>query len=157
MSSSVVYVKTPKGIDEMNNRSHGLPPRLRQLLILLDGKRNSAEIAQMFPEGESLLAELVSGGFIVQLQQESETSAADPVTAPENDAERFEMAKNFMRNTVHAFLGGLGSGLIAQIDKCGSLDQLRPLYESWREAVLLSNDGRKQLVELEKRLAALLS
>ena len=71
--------------------------------------------------------------------------------------ERFEMAKHFMRNTINTFLGGMGSGLINQVDKCTNIDELRQLFGSWKEAIELSGDGRKQLADLEARLAALLS
>jgi len=67
------------------------------------------------------------------------------------------MAKNLMRNTVNAFLGGMGSGLINQIDHCTNLDELRALYKEWQEAIQLTSEGRKQAADLENRLAALLS
>jgi hypothetical protein len=163
MLAAQIYVKTPKGIEEISSRSHGLSPRVRQTLILLDGKRDSDEIAQMLPDGESetLLAKLIDGGFVVALQQA--TNETDPgksaarIERPENDAERFEMAMNFMRNTINTFLGGMGSGLISQISKCTSFDELRQHFGSWREAIELSKDGRNQLTDLENRLAALLS
>lgn len=160
--SSTIYVKTPKGIEEINRRAYGLPPRARQLLILLDGKRNSGDIALMLSrgEGESLLTNLVAGGFVVPLQDHEETSSAKDaarIERPQNDAERFEMARNFMRNTVHTFLGGMGSGFTSQVEKCTSLDELRRHFQSWQEAMLLSSDGRKQLLDLQNRLAALLS
>jgi hypothetical protein len=164
MLATRIYVKTPKGIEELSSRSHGLPPRVRQVLILLDGKRDSDEIAQMLPDGESeaLLAKLVDGGFVVPMQQASEKVAvsgkpAAKIVRPENDAERFEMAVNFMRNTINTFLGGMGSGLVSQINKCTNIDELRQHFGSWREAIKLSNDGRNQLADLENRLAALLS
>jgi hypothetical protein len=163
MSATPIYVKTPKGLEEINSRSFGLPPRTRQLLILLDGKRSSSDIAQMLPEGESeaLLTNLVADGFVVPLQQAPaevpSANSAARIERPQNDAERFEMAKNFMRNTVHTFLGGMGSGFISQVEKCTSIDELHGHSESWQEALLLSRDGRNQLVDLEKRLAALLS
>jgi hypothetical protein len=164
MSAAIIYVKTPKGIEEINNRSHGLSPRLRQALILLDGRRNTDEIALMLPDGESeaLLTKLVDGGFVVPMQPvpKKETATDKPaakIERPENDAERFEMAKHFMRNTINTFLGGMGSGLINQVDKCTNFDELRQLFGSWKEAIELSGDGRKQLSDLENRLAALLS
>jgi hypothetical protein len=161
--SSTIYVKTPKGLEEINRRAYGLPPRARQLLILLDGKRSSSDIALMLPrrDGESLLTNLVAGGFVVPLQQVSgETPSGkdtDRIERPQNDAERFEMAKNFMRNTVHTFLGSMGSGFTSQVEKCSTLDELRRHFQSWQEAMLLSSDGRRQLIDLQNRLAALLS
>jgi hypothetical protein len=164
MKADEIYVKTPKGIEEMSSRSHGLPQRARLVLIVMDGKRSVADIENMFPdgEGETLMGDLISGGFVTLLQQSSPVNAApgkpqETFTPPKNDAERFEMAQNFMRNTVKAFLGGMGSGLVSQLDKCTNLDELRPHYKAWQEAIALSSDGRKQAPDLENRLAALLS
>jgi hypothetical protein len=163
MAATSVYVKTPKGIEEMTNRTHGLSQRARRVLIMLDGKRTEADIAEMFPgEGATLLSSLITEGFVVPLQTEpakasSPAKAAAKVEPPLNDAQRFDMAKNFMRNTLDAFLGSMGSGLVSQVSRCTNLDELRPLYQAWRESILLTNDGRKQAADLEKRLAALLS
>lgn len=161
---SEFYVKTPKGIEEINSRSHGLPPRARQLLILLDGKRSEADVTAMMPEGEgaSLLASLLSEGFISRLQTQTASAptaqgAAPQIARPANDAERFTMAKNFMRNTVLTFLGGMGSGVIGQIERCNDFDGLRSHYGTWKEAMELSKEARKQLADLEARLSTLLS
>jgi hypothetical protein len=48
------------------------------------------------------------------------------------------MAKNFMRNTVQTFLGGMGSGFISHIDKCNNLEELRKNFGPWKEAIELS-------------------
>ncbi len=164
MSEPLVYVKTPKGIEEMNSRTHGLPLKVRRVLIMLDGKCDSEEIVSRFPEGEgeTAIATLVSGGFVAPLQTgpAATSPGGKPVAKfepPANDAERFEMAKNLMRNTVNAFLGGMGSGLINQLDKCSNLEELRQHYIAWQEAIHMTSDGRKQAVDLENRLAALLS
>jgi hypothetical protein len=47
--------------------------------------------------------------------------------------------------------------LISQVDKCKNFDDLRQHFGSWKEAIEISNDGSKQLADLENRLAALLS
>ncbi|KAF0814642.1 hypothetical protein IGB42_00696 [Andreprevotia sp. IGB-42] len=44
---SVIYQKTDKGQRELTERTEPLSPRLRQLLILIDGKRNLGELQQM--------------------------------------------------------------------------------------------------------------
>jgi hypothetical protein len=183
MSTTQVYVKTPKGIEEMNSRSFGLTPRLRRVLIMVDGKRKNEEIIGMFTDGDSaaMLESLIQDSFIVPLlsrvatpdeQGDNNSSVAaapvqpnvttpakpiEPVAPPLDDAQRFDMAKNFMINTIKAFLGGMGSGLVNQLEKCSNLDELRPHYKAWRETIVLTRDGRKQADELEKRLAALLS
>ncbi len=164
MLDSLVYVKTPKGIEEINKRSYGLPQRARLVLIMMDGKCTYGEILARFPdgEGEALVATLVNGGFVATLQASplKSVSPGKPVERfepPKNEMERFEMAKNLMRNTINAFLGGMGSGLINQLDKCTTLEELRQHYSAWQEAIHMTGDGRKQAADLENRLAALLS
>ena len=46
-------------------QAHGLGPRVRQMLILMDGKRDTAALLAMFPPevGPTLLTQLVEGGF----------------------------------------------------------------------------------------------
>jgi hypothetical protein len=73
--TTTIYVKTAKGIDEIKNRTHGLPPRARQALILFDGKRTADDVADMLPDGESetlaLPDDLAAGGYIESQQQTS--------------------------------------------------------------------------------------
>jgi len=162
MSAPLIYVKTPKGIEEINNRTHGLSQRARQMLIMMDGKRSLSDVVAIIPEDEvdTLLATLIADGFVVLLQTVgvvSKGASVEKFTPPQNVEQRFEMAKNLMRNTVNAFLGGMGSGLINQVDHCTNLDELRALYKEWQEAIQLTSEGRKQAADLENRLAALLS
>jgi hypothetical protein len=159
MSTSQIYVKTPKGIMEMNNRSFNLPPDTWKLLALLNGKRRRSELAEFLQTSdcESLLAALEAGQFIVPLDTGTEPAKRERFEPPKDEEQRFEMAKNFMRNSALAFLGSLGSGFISQVDKCQSLEDLRQQFQPWREAIMLSTDGRKQAAELSMRLAALLS
>ena len=119
----------------------------------------------MFPEGElpTVLATLLNDGFIVPLAPAPDPVAAAPksaaqkVIAPANDAERFSMARNFMINTTRAYIGTNGSSLINHLDDCDDLEGLRHHFNAWREAIKLSSDGRKDIGDLENKLAALLS
>jgi hypothetical protein len=159
MSTSQIYVKTPKGIEEMNSHSFGLPPDAWKLLILLNGRRRRSELAEFMPDSdcEALLGTLEAGDYIVPLEPTSEPGRRERFEPPKDEEQRFEMAKNFMRNSALAFLGSMGSGFISQVDKCQSFEDLRQQFQPWREAVLFSSDGRKQAAELSMRLAALLS
>lgn len=160
MSASHIYVKTPKGIEELNNRTFGLPQRARLVLIAMDGKRSHDDVAAMFPdgEGEALLADLIVGEFVTVLQPSSDSGKSlEKFEPPKDDTERFEIAKKLMRNTINAFLSGMGSGLISQLDKCTHLEELRQHFEAWQEAILLTSEGCERAEELENRLAALLS
>lgn len=164
MSAAQIYVKTPKGIEEINEHSFGLSARARHVLIMVDGKRDNEDITVMFTntDTESILKDLIRQGFIVSLESPTSkpTSSSRSIDAFEpgmDQSKRFEMAKNFMCNTVKAFHGSMGSGLTNKIEQCSSIDELRLYYKPWQEAILMTSDGRKQAVDLEKRLAALLS
>jgi len=164
MSTTHIYVKTPKGIEEITNNTYGLAHRARRVLIMVDGKRDNEDITVMFTNTntESILTDLIRQGFIVPLQSLNATPASSngskgTFEPAMDESKRFEMAKNFMCNTVKAFHGSMGSGLTNQIEKCSTLDELRLHYKPWREAIVMTSDGRKQVSDLEKRLAALLS
>jgi hypothetical protein len=160
MTDTVIYVKTPKGIQEITQRSAGLNQKARQMLILMDGKRSVNELAEVL-EGvvvDDLVKILLDGELVVPLNN---TAVAPKVTSPAqlplDENQRFVMSKNFMCNTVNTFLGSMGSGLVSRLNKCNNLDELRQLYVEWQKAIAISSDGRKQAAELENKLAALLS
>lgn len=63
-----VYAKTPQGSDEVATRRHGLAMRVRQLLILVDGRRSVTDLAKLVPEKDLVahLALLEDQGFVVR-------------------------------------------------------------------------------------------
>lgn len=66
-SKQTIYRKTPKGKDAIANRQSGLAPKLRSLLILVDGKRGDAELTELVMaagDGEQLLSQLARDGLI---------------------------------------------------------------------------------------------
>lgn len=155
MPAAVVYVKTPKGIEEVAERRHGLPQRVRRVLIMADGKRDARQLEEMLPaEGVAAIVEsLVTEGFLTAL----EAPKAEQAPPPADDEKRFEMARNFMMNTVNAFIGIAGSSLLMKLEAAQDLETLRGHYTDWQVALNLSRDGRKQLPDLERKLAALVS
>ena len=78
ISTRSVFQKTDRGIDELRTRSHNLGPRLRQLLILVDGRRDVDELARMLP-GPGFaehLEQLESGGFVERLARPPDVATA---------------------------------------------------------------------------------
>ena len=67
-TAELVLVKTQKGADELVSRRNGLNPRVRQLLILIDGQRNFATLGRMVGEKEisGFASALESAGFIAR-------------------------------------------------------------------------------------------
>ena len=61
----LIYRKTAKGLTEIETRAHRLPPRLRSALIVVDGKRDVAELRPMIlAQPEETLQALAEQGFI---------------------------------------------------------------------------------------------
>ena len=77
----LVYQKSPKGSEAIATRQHGLTPRLRSLLILVDGKRGFEELEKLSPgDTGQLLGQLHDDGFI-EPTAVADTAAA-VITAP---------------------------------------------------------------------------
>lgn len=84
---SLTYHKSAKGTEAMATRSGALTPRLRSMLILVDGKRGYPELAklgQMLGDADLALAQLAELGFIEPLAgtAASRPASASPVPAP---------------------------------------------------------------------------
>lgn len=154
----VICVKTPKGIEEVAKRSEGVSLKARRLLIMVDGSRDFATLAGMFPgdDGMAMLEKLLADGYITPRVMEAPRPAAPPAPAIDPD-QRYEMARNFMLNTTSVFLGVFGSALSEKIERATTLEDLQDLYIPWREGIHLSADGKKRADELESKLASLLS
>ncbi len=62
---NLVYQKSPKGSEAIATRQHGLAPKLRSLLILVDGKRGFEDLEKL-SQGDTgeLLGQLLDDGFI---------------------------------------------------------------------------------------------
>jgi hypothetical protein len=171
-----ICVKTPKGIEEVTKRSEGVNLKARRLLIMVDGSRDFAGLSAMFPSDDCLvmLEKLLEDGYITRRSVSKPTEPAPPAPARDtvsmptpgmpsgvpaelDAAKRYEMARNFMINTTSAFLGVFGSSLRDKIEEATCLEDLQRLFTTWRDAILLTPDGKKQAYELEHRLASLLS
>jgi hypothetical protein len=85
MSLARVYCKTEAGLDEVHRRQAGLNPRVRQLLILVDGKRSVPELARMMAvtEFEEFLALLELKGLISPLHMAATVAEGEPHVLPQ--------------------------------------------------------------------------
>lgn len=64
-----VYQKTAKGSEAIATRQHGLSPKVRSLLILVDGKRNVDDLRKLSGvngDAEQFLGELLESGCIAR-------------------------------------------------------------------------------------------
>lgn len=103
----VTYQKSAKGSQALASRDPALTPKLRSLLILVDGKRGPAElekVAAALGDPGQLVAQLESLGFVEpstqQAAQKAPPGPAAPAAAPDGvptvplkDAQRFAVRR----------------------------------------------------------------
>ncbi|HPA88645.1 MAG TPA: hypothetical protein PLN35_02710 [Quisquiliibacterium sp.] len=77
----LILHKTDKALQELRHRTYGLNPRVRQILILIDGRRSCRELARMMPGQElaQCVQMLQEQGFVQRVRGDG---PADPGTAP---------------------------------------------------------------------------
>lgn len=85
MNPQARFVKTEKGQEEIRNRTYRLQPRLRSLLVLVDGTKPVAELVQAatgFGGGPGFLEVLMKEGFIEEALNGKHAAAMRPAPQP---------------------------------------------------------------------------
>jgi len=140
---SIVYRKTAKGQTEIETRAHRLVPRLRSMLILVDGRRTDDELARLIQgEPAAALISLLADGFIevvsVPAERPREPVAPTPVApAPPMAApapQRKEVSVDSLRREAVHFLnehiGPGANGIAMKLERTKTMAELRPLLVS---------------------------
>ncbi len=173
---STVFDKTDKGREEIATRKHQLAPRLRTLLVMIDGKHSAGELLQKVGSlglTESSLAELLENGFI----QPAQPVAVQPAPAPQPEAapaavatvvttaapeailpegqNQFQAIYHFYTQTIKSMIGLRGYALQLKVEKAGSIEDFRALRQAYLEAVLKAK-GDEIARSLRQRLDQLL-
>ncbi|WP_332856185.1 hypothetical protein [Duganella sp. S19_KUP01_CR8] len=148
-----IYDKTAKGRDEIATRKYQLAPRLRSLLVLIDGRRSEEELLRNVAGlGLTIAAlnELLEGEFIV-LSTSYATMAVAPVAnlAPPTpvpapvapapvavaQASQFKALYEFYNKTIKSTIGLRGFTLQLKVEKASSVEELRELRLPYLDAV----------------------
>lgn len=134
---------------------------------MVDGKRSVDELREMLltDDLQHTLGLLEETGLI---EMSSVTDAAGkagsphdqmpPITAfaklPDSpDPLRMQQARNFMTNTLNAFVGALGtSSLLDRIEQAAGHTELRAYYDEWYHAIVMSREGKRQAEDLRSKL-----
>lgn len=163
----VVFAKTPKGQDEIATKAGGLTPRVRRVLIFIDGKRTVDDLRGMLQSDdlqhtlglleEAGYIELRSlngpGGQSVALQAPLPSITAFRDLPAVTDPVDLQRARNFMTNTLNAFNGALGtSSLLDRIEAARDHAGLRLLYDEWYHTIVMSRDGKREAEALRSKL-----
>jgi len=165
---AVAFAKTAKGHDEISTKAGGLTPRQRRVLIMIDGKRTVDDLRGMLQADDlqHTLGLLEEDGFI---EVASDTAQAGVPAAPlpsitafgelpeTPDPVRLQQARNFMMNTLNAFVGALGtSSLLDKIENSPGHPELRGLYDEWYHAIVMSREGKREAESLRSKLLAVI-
>jgi len=163
----VVFAKTPKGQAEITSKAGGLTPRVRRVLIFVDGKRTVDELRGMLQSDDlqHTLGMLEEEGYIELRSTVDATGTPQPAAAPlpsitafrelpaDPDPLSLQQARNFMINTLNTFVGSLGaSSLLDRIDASEGHAGLRELYDEWYHAMVMSREGKRQAENLRSKL-----
>jgi hypothetical protein len=144
---ATIYRKTAKGQSEIETRAARLSPRLRAMLILVDGRRNDEVLAKMMPGDMTVaLAALLDDGFIevagiVDTRDASRPAAATsiipppgaasatpaaPAARPAATTQTFEQRRRDVVRALTDLLGPVAEDLAMRIEKCKDWSRLLP-------------------------------
>ncbi len=146
MATGDVYRKTERGQAEVRDRKLKLNPRLRTMLILVDGvlpelilKDDAARVGAP----PDFIKQLVDAGLIERV---ATASAAAP-TVPQDEFTRFRTAKQFMNTTIVDALGIKAFFFTMKLERASVAADLRQLVDSYREAIAKAQgDGQAQVL-----------
>lgn len=163
----VVFEKTEKGQREISERSGGLHPRVRRVLILVDGRRTVDELREMALADDlsHTLGALEEEGYIEVKGVEAGSGelvavegALPSITAfrelPQPmDPKEAEMARHFMINTLRTFCGQYTHmTLMSTIHSAKDHGELRLLFPDWYRHIVDTRQGRRRAEELRAQL-----
>ena len=170
---AVVFTKTRKGLEAIETRSGGLTPRVRRVLIMIDSHRTVDDLRNLLAADDltHTLGMLEEDGYIEVLSvTDGKSAAARPANQPlpsitafkpileqADDPTNLARARNFMTNTLNAFVGTLGaSSLLERIDIAHGHQGLRSVFDEWYHAIVTSRDGRREAEILRTKLLAVI-
>jgi len=161
---TVIFAKTPKGVSEMETRGGGLTPRVRRILIMIDGKRSVDDLRAMALADDlsHTLGMLEEEGYIEVFKAPEAAPAADgglpSITAfrtlPEvPSAKDLDMARNFIMNTLKTFCGPMSHLTIVEAAFAAKThEEMRAVFGPWYHAIVETRDGRRRAEELRAEL-----
>ena len=123
MNLQAVLQKTEKGVAEVQTRQHKLEQKLRNLLIVVNGKATAGELVKQFEQiGDvaPLLEQLLAGEFIREAQG---------AAAAGGD---FKEIRIQLSQLLTDALGPPGDAIVMKFEECRSADEARAFVDSHR-------------------------
>lgn len=160
MSAGDIYRKTARGTQEIAQRKAKLNPRVRTMLILIDGRQPELlvkEEAVKVGAPADFLDQLLQQGLIEKAGRVAGAPAQAPPPQPAavDEFSRFRAAKEFMNVTIVDALGIKSFFFTLKLERAGTVADLRGLAAPYREA-LAKSEGDAQAAVLAARLEEML-
>jgi hypothetical protein len=164
---SNIFVKTQKGIEEIEKRASDMSLRVRRILILVDGKRSVEDIRALALADDlnQTLAQLEKAGYIEPIKQPDSGSLITRIDGglPENftfralpatpDPKDLEMAKHFILNTLYTFCGQWAHlSIVTAASAATTHEELRKCFIPWYNAIVETGEGKRRAGELSSSL-----
>jgi len=124
MNLQAVLQKTEKGVEEIKTHGKGLEPRLRALLIVVNGKTTGADLVKQFERVgnvQPMLERLIAEQFV------REVPAAASVD--------FNEIRLQLSHALTDATGPAGDAIALQLEGCKSMDALRAFVEKRRPSL----------------------
>jgi hypothetical protein len=165
MAAGTIYRKTAAGLAEVKDRRLKLNPRVRTMLILIDGaipefmlKEDGARVGAP----ADFLEQLVRAGLVEKAEGVAAPGAAPGAApragtgaAPADEFTRFRAAKDFMNVTIVDALGIKSFFFTLKLEKAAVVADLRALAGAYREA-LAKAEGEEHAKVMAARLREML-
>jgi hypothetical protein len=138
MNVTDIVVKTAEGSQELKSRAHKLPPRLRTMLIMIDGSLSAGQLqdaaAKLGVPGD-FLENLEREGLIAARQTGKQAAATTARPAEDSEVERFRTVQKFMNDTVVDALGFRAFFFTLKLEKCSTRAELTGLINDYAKAI----------------------
>jgi hypothetical protein len=165
VAADTIYAKTARGREEVAQRLLGLSARQRSVLIMVDGRRPSAALAELVA-GADIVGELLALGLIAAAAAPAQpaapapapppTSAPAPPPAPAPAQQRavpdvrLAAIKRQMTTTAETYLGLMAADVVRRIERAADEAQLQSVLGHWHMALQESKHGKAvALAQLE--------
>ena len=152
MNAEDIYCKSQLGIEEVNNRKMKLSPRIRTMLILIDGCVPVMVLqkeAQKVGAAPDFIEQLQVMGLIVKSGSLKDNEKAQPTSAADDAFSRFHMAQEFMNQSIVNLLGIKAFFFTLRLERASNLNDLRELVEPYCE--LVSKRSSKEEADVFKQ------
>ena len=156
-SMPTIFRKTAKGLSEIETRANRLPPRLRSMLILVDGKRDAGDLKRLVAQqaDETLLA-LAEQGFIEAVGETLDRldrldKQGTPASKPSVD---LLAVRRHAARALKEELGPSARLLVIRIERSRSAEELKPLLSQAVQLVVAAR-GRTAAAAFATRMPVL--